>query len=82
VEAIRALMVAKRTARAQRTQTINQARALIITSPDGNNFSTKRWSEVLSRRGHASLCDVRHSYVPLDALLSAGAVDRAVGRPQ
>ena len=27
-------MVAKRTARAQRTQTINQARALIITGPD------------------------------------------------
>ena len=35
VEAIRALMVAKRTARAQRTQTINQARALILTGPDG-----------------------------------------------
>jgi transposase len=34
VEAIRALMVAKRTARAQPTQTINQARALIITGPD------------------------------------------------
>ena len=34
VEAIRALMVAKRTARAQRTQTINQTRALIITGPD------------------------------------------------
>jgi transposase len=33
-EAIRALMVAKRTARAQRTQAINQARALIITGPD------------------------------------------------
>ncbi len=35
VEAIRALVVAKRTARAQRTQTINQARALILTGPDG-----------------------------------------------
>jgi hypothetical protein len=35
VEAIRALMVAKRTARAQRTQTINQARALILTGPGG-----------------------------------------------
>jgi transposase len=34
VEAIRALMVAKRTARGQRTQTINQARALIVTGPD------------------------------------------------
>jgi hypothetical protein len=28
-------MVANRTARAQRTQTINQARALILTHPDG-----------------------------------------------
>ncbi len=34
VEAIRALMVAKRSARGERTQTINQARALIITGPD------------------------------------------------
>jgi transposase len=34
VEAIRALMVAKRTARAERTQTICQARSLIITGPD------------------------------------------------
>jgi hypothetical protein len=34
VEAIRALMVAKRSARAERTQTVNQARALIVTGPD------------------------------------------------
>ena len=34
VEAIRALMVAKRSARAVRTQAINQARALIVTGPD------------------------------------------------
>jgi transposase len=34
VEAIRALMVAKRTARSERVQTINQARALIVTGPD------------------------------------------------
>ena len=34
VEAIRALMVAKRSAASERTQTINQARALILTSPD------------------------------------------------
>jgi len=34
VEAIRALMVAKRSARAVRIQTINQARALILTGPD------------------------------------------------
>lgn len=34
MEAIRALMVAKRTARSGRAQTINQARALILTGPD------------------------------------------------
>src|SRR5450755_3192685 len=34
VEAIRALMVAKRSAASERTQTINQARALILTGPD------------------------------------------------
>ena len=34
VAAIRALMVAKRTARSERTQTINQARALVLTGPD------------------------------------------------
>jgi transposase len=34
VEAIRALTVAKRSARSERTQTINQARALIVTGPD------------------------------------------------
>jgi transposase len=34
VEAIRALMVAKRSARSDRTQTINQARALVLTGPD------------------------------------------------
>jgi transposase len=34
VEAVRALMVAKRSARSERTQTINQARSLILTGPD------------------------------------------------
>jgi transposase len=34
VEAIRALMVARRSARADRTQAINQARSLIVTGPD------------------------------------------------
>ncbi len=34
VEAIRALMVAKRSAAGERTQTINQARSLIVTGPD------------------------------------------------
>ena len=34
VEAVRALMVAKRSARSERIQTINQARSLIVTGPD------------------------------------------------
>src|SRR5690348_5763506 len=34
VEAIRALMVAKRSARNERTQAVNQARSLIVTGPD------------------------------------------------
>jgi transposase len=34
VEAIRALMVAKRSARQERTQAVNQARALIMTGPE------------------------------------------------
>src|SRR5437870_11901292 len=34
VEAIRALMVARRSAAGERTQTINQARSLIVTGPD------------------------------------------------
>ncbi len=34
VEAIRVLMVAKRSARGERTQTINQARALVVTGPE------------------------------------------------
>ena len=34
VEAIRVLMVAKRSARSERIQTLNQARALVLTGPD------------------------------------------------
>jgi transposase len=34
VEAVRALMVARRSAAGERTQTINQARALVLTGPD------------------------------------------------
>ena len=34
VEAIRALMVARRSAAGERTRTINQARALLLTGPD------------------------------------------------
>ena len=34
LEAVRALMVAKRSARSERTQSVNRARALVVTGPD------------------------------------------------
>jgi transposase len=34
IEAVRALMVAKRSARGERTRSVNQARALVVTGPD------------------------------------------------
>jgi transposase len=57
VEAIRALMVAKRSARGERTQTINQARALIVTGPDelrarfARGILRLRWSPSWPRCG-------------------------------
>jgi transposase len=44
VEAVRTLMVAKRSARHERTQAVNQARALILTGPDElrDRFAGKR----------------------------------------
>jgi transposase len=48
VEAIRALMVAKRTARSERIQTINQARSLIVTGPE----------DLRARFGHHSADDL------------------------
>jgi transposase len=46
VEAIRALMVAKRSAAGERTQTINQARALVLTGPDDIRARFARHSTV------------------------------------
>ena len=58
VEAIRALMVAKRSARGERTQTINQARALILTGPDDlrarfSQHAVATWSPSWPRCGPA-----------------------------
>ncbi len=47
VEAIRALMVAKRSAAGERTQTINQARALVLTGPD--DLRARRTARALAR---------------------------------
>ena len=46
VEAIRALMAAKRSAAGERTQTINQARALVLTGPDDIRARFARHSTV------------------------------------
>ncbi|HEY6280000.1 MAG TPA: transposase, partial [Streptosporangiaceae bacterium] len=54
--AIRALMVAKRTARAERTQTINQARSLIVTGPDALRA---RFSQLTPARLVAQLAALR-----------------------
>jgi transposase len=44
VEAIRALMVAKRSARGERTRCINQARALVVTGPEDLRARFERYS--------------------------------------
>jgi transposase len=55
VEAIRALMVAKRSARNERTQAINQARALIVTGPDDLRARFARHSAAGLAEGIAAL---------------------------
>jgi len=55
VEAIRALMVAKRSARSERTQTINQARALVLTGPDDLRTRFARHTAAALVAGIASL---------------------------
>ena len=55
VEAIRALMVAKRSARSERVQTINQARALVLTAPDDLRTRFARHTAASLVSGLASL---------------------------
>src|SRR6266705_4580908 len=55
VEAIRALMVAKRSAAGERTQTINQARALVLTGPDEMRARFARHAPAALVAGLASL---------------------------
>ena len=55
VEAIRALMVAKRSARSERVQTINQARALVLTGPDDLRTRFARHTAASLVSGLASL---------------------------
>jgi transposase len=69
VEAIRALMVARRGARAGRTQTINQARALVVTGPGdirvrfGRNTTADLVAELAALRPRPRRCGrLRHPY--------------------
>ena len=55
VEAIRALMVARRSAAGERTRTINQARALILTGPDDLRTRFTRHTPAALVAGLASL---------------------------
>ena len=55
VEAIRALMVARRSAAGERTRTINQARALILTGPDDLRARFARHTAAALIAGLASL---------------------------
>jgi transposase len=55
VEAIRALMVARRSAAGERTRTINQARALILTGPDDLRARFGRHTPAALITGLASL---------------------------
>ena len=55
MEAIRALMVAKRSAAGERTQTINQARALVLTGPDDLRARFARHTPAALVAGLASL---------------------------
>jgi len=55
VEAIRALMVTKRSARSERTQAVNQARALILTGPDDLRARFTRHTPASLVSGLASL---------------------------
>src|SRR5690349_4380884 len=55
VEAIRALMVARRSAAGERTRTINQARALVLTGPDDLRTRFARHTPAALITGLASL---------------------------
>jgi len=87
VEAIRALMVAKRSARHERTQAINQARSLIVTSPDelrarpagrrpGGSWCSARRGTGPAPPGPPGPGDSCHSAVP-PGTSSAGSACRA-----
>ena len=84
VEAIRALMVAKRSAAGERTRTINQARALVLTGPDDLRARFAGHTPAALVAGLASLRprpgDVA-GYATRIALRELGRRARVPGRP-
>ena len=84
VEAIRALMVARRSAAGERTRTINQARALILTGPDDLRARFARHTAAALVAGLASLRprpgDVA-GYATRVALRELGRRAQFLGRP-
>src|SRR5262249_21395660 len=75
-EAIRALMVAKRSARSERIQTINQARALIVTGPDDLRARFARHAPAELVAGLGSLRPRPGSMVRYHTLLSLRELGR------
>jgi len=84
VEAIRVLMVARRSARSGRIQTINQARALILTGPDDLRARFARHTVAALAAGLASLRPRPGStvgYATRIALRELGGRAQFPGRP-
>jgi transposase len=81
VEAIRALMVARRTARAGRIQTINQARSLIVTGPDDLRARLARHTADHLVAELASLRPRPGSMIRYHTLLSLRELGRRVAFP-
>jgi transposase len=81
VEAIRALMVAKRTARSERIQTINQARALVLTGPDDIRIRFARHATGALMAGLAALRPRPGSMIRYHTLLSLRELGRRAQFP-
>ena len=82
VEAIRALMVAKRTARSERIQTNGQARSLIVTGPDDlrARFAGHCAGDLAVRAGLDAAAPRQHDPLPHSAVPARAGAARGVPR--
>ena len=82
VEAIRALMVAKRTARSEPIQTTGQARSLIVTGPDDlrARFAGHCAGDLAVRAGLAAAAPRQHDPLPHSAVPARAGAARGVPR--